>query len=99
MLSPRVIAITLTGFIGCFSSLMINNINISPVVICITSTIIGILWGILITSNYVSNIFQSHIITLILLWISTFCFSILSGGSLFGMITYSNSNIAVNETT
>jgi len=87
--SPRVISITLTGFIGCCSSLMINNINISPVVICICSTIIGILWGIIITSNHVNNILQSHIRTLILLWISTFCFCILSGGSLFGMITYS----------
>lgn len=97
----RYISIGLTAFIGLFSSNMIDKsmLNTNKITIFAIGTIIGILWGIVITNEYITSFFnRSHFMTQILLLISTFSFCLLSGGSLFGMMSYSaiqNNPIAI----
>ena len=76
----RYVSIALTAFIGLFSSNMIDEsiLNTNKSIIFVVGSIVGFLWGLVITNNYISSLFnKSHLMTQILLLLSAFSFCIL----------------------
>ena len=92
-MNPRYLSVAFTTLIGLFSSNMIQveeQLYMSKLNIFSIGTIVGLLWGFIITHRFINSLFSSKIYAQMLLCISSFSFCILSGGSLFGMMSYTS---------